>query len=489
MRLFLIIVTSLFVPILFSCSDDSGLVGTDIMPGQDIVSTSQATYKVMSRSLKVDSVLANTGACYLGRVVDPETRAMTTCNFLAQFHVMENYSFPEKDRMLYDDKGQVIADSCDIRLYFDNYYGDSLVTMKLYVQELDTANVMPENGCYYSTLKPEKYLSQTSPYRKTLTFAVKDFTRPATETDGKTYYRSIVVKLPVDYANFLLRKYYENNRNYANSFEFIRHVCPGFYFKTVGGVGAMVNSNMANLNVYFRYKSKTAEGTDTIISGMQRLGATKEVIQNTEVDNSLPDYMLAEADNYSFVKSPAAVFTEMELPVAEITAGTHYNDTINSASVFIRCYNTENSNSVNLPHPKTLLLLRKKDLYTFFEQHRLSDNVTSYHANYSEKTNTYDFSNIGRLITVIKNDRDTQAGVFPGDTQEVREAKYTAWEAGEHDSDWNKVVLVPVQTEVSVSATTSTLLSIRHDYGLSSVKLAGGTGGNIEINVIYSRFD
>ena len=480
---------SVGVALLASCSDDSGLIGTDVMPGQDIVSTSQATYKITSRSLKVDSVLANTGACYLGRVVDPETRAVTTCNFLAQFHVMENYSFPDKSRMLLDDAGQVVADSCDIRLYFDSYYGDSLATMKLFVQELDTMNVLPENVNYYSTLNPDKYISTTSPYQKTLTYAVKDLTRPNAETDGTTYYRSVVVKLPVEYANFLLRKYYENKHFYANSYEFIRHVCPGFYFKTVGGLGSMINSHMANLNVYFRYKTKTKEGTDTIVGGMQRLGATKEVIQNTVVSNQLPDSMLIEADDYSYVKTPAGVFTEMTLPIGEITAGTHYNDTINSASVFINCYNNKDNGAINLPRPKALLMLRKKDLYTFFEQHKLSDNITSYLAYYASTTNTYDFVNIGRLITVMKNDRDNGAGVLPGDTPEVREAKYAAWAAGEHDADWNKVVLVPVKTEVSTTSATSTLLSIRHDYGLSSVKLSGGKCGNIEVNVVYSRFD
>ncbi|MCH5182111.1 MAG: DUF4270 domain-containing protein [Prevotellaceae bacterium] len=474
---------------LFSCSDDSGLVGTDIMPGQDIVSTSQATYKIVSRSLKVDSVLANTGACYLGRVVDPETRAVTICNFLAQFHVMENYSFPAKERMMLDGDGHVLADSCDIRLYFDEYYGDSLATMKLHVQELDTANVLPENINYYSTLDPEEYVCTTSSYRKTLTYAVKDLTRPASETSGTTYYRSVVVKLPVEYGNFLLQKYYENSRFYANSYEFIRHVCPGFYFKTVGGLGAMINSNMANLNVYFSYKGQTKEGNDTIMNGMQRLGATKEVIQNTVVDNELPDYMLAEANDYSYVKSPVGVFTEMTLPIGEIVSGEHYNDTINSAAVFINCYNNANNGAVNLPRPNALLMLRKKDLYTFFEQHKLSDNITSYLAYYSSGTNTYDFTNIGRLVTVMKNDRDSQAGVLPGDTPAVREAKYAAWEAGEHDADWDKVMLVPVKTEVSTTAVTSSLLSIRHDYGLSSVKLAGGTGGNIEMHVVYSRFD
>jgi len=147
---------------LASCSDDTATLGTGVLPDFDKITTSQATYSVTSRSVKMDSVLANTSTCYLGSIVDPESHATTSCNFLAQYHMRENYSFPAKNRM-------VSVDSCNIRLYFRTYYGDSLTTMKLYVQELDTNKIMREGTHYYTTIDPGQYVSTTSPYKKTIT--------------------------------------------------------------------------------------------------------------------------------------------------------------------------------------------------------------------------------------------------------------------------------------------------------------------------------
>ncbi len=79
---------------------------------------------------------------------------------------MENYKFPELDKMVLDNTGRPFADSCDIRIFFDKYYGDSLTTMKLLVQELDTNKVMEENVRYYTSLKPEDYVNRETVYKK-----------------------------------------------------------------------------------------------------------------------------------------------------------------------------------------------------------------------------------------------------------------------------------------------------------------------------------
>ena len=68
-----------------ACDEDTLTVGAEVMPGMDVVASSRQSFSVVSRSIRVDSVLANTNSCYLGAVIDPETRAKTSCDFLAQF--------------------------------------------------------------------------------------------------------------------------------------------------------------------------------------------------------------------------------------------------------------------------------------------------------------------------------------------------------------------------------------------------------------------
>lgn len=474
-----------------SCDDDTATLGATVMPEGDNISTSQAVYKVSSRSVLIDSVLANTKACFLGTIIDPETRAKTSCDFLAQFHMMENYRLPQKEKMIKDDQGKVVADSCDIRIYFDEYYGDSLTTMKLLVQELDTCKVMEENINYYTNLNPLDYVSASSPIKKVQTYSVRDLAKPdSVDANTGTYYRSLVVRLPAEYGSFILNKYYENPDYFKNSYQFIHHVCPGFYFQTIGGVGSMINVEVSALNIYFKYKTKTAAGTDTIVDGMQRMAATEEVIQNTRIENKIPDEMLDSQSGYTYVKSPTGIYTEVELPIDEIVAGEHYRDTINSAQITFRRFNHETPNIYNLVAPSDLLLVKKSDTFSYFEKEQLPSDGSSYISSFNKAYNAYVFSNIGQLVTNLKNERDKGAGVLKTDNEVQRLAKYAKWEA--KNPDWNKVMLIPVATEYTTTAnsygqTVKQLLRVRNDLSLRSAKLEGGDD-NLDLTVVYSRF-
>ena len=472
-----------------SCTEDTSTIGVEIMPSQDNISASQATFRVLSRSVKIDSVLANTNECYLGSVIDPETRARTTCDFLAQFHVMDSYLFPKEEVMVKDEHGRIVADSCDIRIYFDEYYGDSLATMKLFVQELDTNRVMEELRLYYTNLSPEDYVSPTSDVRKSLTYAVSDLTR---EDGGNSsaYYRSVVVRLPASYGTYIINKFYESPEYFKNSYQFIHHVCPGFYFKTSGGVGSMLKVHVSALNVYFKYHSKTTAGNDTIVNGMQRMAATAEVIQNTRVENVLPAEMLDSDNGYTYVKTPTGIFTELTLPIDDIVGGEHYSDSINCASLSLRRYNNLSNSTYSLKAPPSLLMVRSAELFTFFERERLSNSKDSYISTFNETYGAYTFENIAALIALIRAERNEGAGVSDADSEAVRVAKWRKWEA-EHP-DWNKVMLVPVTTNYSTSTntygySTKTLLGVKNEMGLYSVKLEGGSAG-FDLDVIYSRF-
>lgn len=143
---------------LAACDDSTQMIGMDMMPDGDNITAQGKTYNVTTRTLQVDSVLANTGACYLGSLIDPELRIRTTSDFLAQFHLPEHFNMPSTDRLVLDSDGQVAADSVDIRLYFEEYYGDSLASMKLSVQELDKNNIIDESRAHYSNLDPMAYV-------------------------------------------------------------------------------------------------------------------------------------------------------------------------------------------------------------------------------------------------------------------------------------------------------------------------------------------
>lgn len=475
--------------LLAACDDDTAAIGTTVMPGQDLVSTAQKTYAINTATVRTDSVLANTNDSYLGCVIDPETRAKTTCNFLAQFNVLEDSAFPDRNKMLTDDKGNLIIDSCRVRVFINSYYGDSLTTMKLTMQELDTNKVIKENTPYYTNLDADEFLTEGKGVKRTVSYAVRDLSRPDSATSSN--YRSIVIDLPTSYGRFLADQYYAHPEYYSNSYQFIHHVCPGFYFKSAGGVGSMICAQTTTLDVYFRYHTTNEAGRDTIAEGMQRMAATEEVIQQTMTDNSIPDNMLDPDNGYTYLKSPAGLYTEVTLPVGDIVAGEHYTDTINSATLTFARHNSGSPSSYNLETPANVVLLRKSKAKEFFENNRLTNGIDSYIATFDNDYNAYTFSNISVLITRLKEERDRGAGVSGTDTEAERNTKYAAWEAA--NPDWNKLSLIPVAAEYTTTTnsygyTTKTLLNIKNLLGMYSVKLMGGNSGKISLNVIYSRF-
>lgn len=487
---------SVCVMLFTACDDDTSNVGIDIMPDSDAISSSSQTYTLESKTVQVDSVLANTSTCYIGSVVDPEMRVKTTCDFIAQFHVPTNFTLPKTDQLVLSDDGQIAVDSCDIRIYFDDFYGDSLAAMKLTVQELDKSNVLEDAEAYYTNIDANKYLSTSPEVQKSISYAVKDLTRPESETSGDQYYRQVIVRLPKEYGNNLLRQYYEHPEYFTNSYQFIHNVCPGFYFKSSGGVGSMITTTMVGLNVYFRYHTTTDAGNDTIQDGMQRFGATEEVIQCTHVDNQYPGSLTIEElekKNCTYVKTPTGLFTEITLPVSEITAGDHYNDSINQAKITVRKFNSQVTTDYAFPAPEYLLLIRKNKMNEFFENSELPNSTDSFLSNaYTSSSSAYQFSNIAQLITDLKIERDEGAGVEKQDDEATRNAKYALWE--EANPEWNKVMLVPVDayytTSTSYYGTTSkTLRSLHHNLGLSSARLEGNTENPLQIQVVYSRLN
>ena len=64
-------------------------------------------------------------------MTDPETGLQVKAEFLAQFATLENWEFPDYGLMVKNAEGEVEADSIEIRLYYERYYGDGNNPMKV----------------------------------------------------------------------------------------------------------------------------------------------------------------------------------------------------------------------------------------------------------------------------------------------------------------------------------------------------------------------
>ena len=111
-------------------------------------------------------------------------------------------------------------------------------------------------------------------------------------------------------------------------------------------------------------------------------------------------------------------------------------------------------------------MVRKADMYNFFEKNKLHDNLTSYIAEYissGSSANTYTFNNIASLITYCVNEKKN----------------------GKAEADWDKVVLIPVKVEQDGS---NNITGIKSNLDMESASLKGGEKDKIKMQVLYTTF-
>ncbi len=463
-----------------SCDDTTDSIGNSLTDNMDMLKVTTDTFNVATRSIVADSVLSRSTTGYLGKIRDIETGNYITGDFMAQFSTLENYKLPEKDSIVSLQDGEVIADSCSIRLFYTDYYGDSLATMNITAYEMNEP--MKEGVKYYSNFDPiAEGLIRNDGMKVNKTYTLTDLSisdedradessytpnikinlnKPYTDKNGVTYN---------NYGTYIMRMYYEDPDRFKNSYNFIHEVCPGFYFKTNDGIGSMAYITVSQLNIYFRYLN------DSTYVGTTSFSATEEVLQTTNISNDKQNIAdLANDNTCTYLKTPAGIFTEITLPVDEITEN-HSNDTINTAKISLTRINNNTHDEYSLSAPSTLLMIPKDSLYTFFENGNNVDYKKSFIATYSSSTNQYTFNNISGMIT------------YMADIKKKGLAENSNW-LNEHP-DWNRVVVIPVSVTTNSS---SQIVKIVHDMSLTSTKLVGGSENPyepIKINVIYSKFN
>lgn len=485
---------------MISCTEDTDTIGSSITNDTDRLLFSTGVYNATSRSILADSVYSHNSDCYFGMVKDPETNTYVKSDIMAQFNMIEGFSLPSEDKMLSKIDGEVVADSCCISLFvkYSKSYGDTLNAMKMRVSELNAP--IDDKYTHYSNfdLKKNGYIRNDG-LKINKMFTVRDLKLSdgnlyslqhnipyqGTSSDSG-YYDRILIPMNVpytakdgrtynNYGTYVMRTYYEHPEYFTNSYRFVHNVCPGFNFEITDGLGVMANIMEIDIQMFYSFITPT----DTTAYTSVYLSSTPEVLQTAHIVNdrkALED--LVNDNSCTYLKSPAGIFTEVTLPVDEISQA-HANDSLLSVSISFSRQNSDVETSNPISTPSSILMVHKDSLYSFFENKTMYDYKSSFYAALSS-TNNYSFNSIGNIITLMAQQK---AEGLKSDPDWV--AKHP---------DWNKVVLVPVSTTVKYSSdyygnTTSTVSAVGNQLGLSSTKLVGGPNSPIEVKVIYAKFN
>lgn len=454
----------LLATLIYSCDDTTTGIGDSTIAAGDSISAGAVIYNVHTRSILADSVYARTSTAYLGKYTDPQFGEFSA-DFIAQFNCTDNFEFPETVQEI---------TSIKMRMFYDNYFGDSSNAMRMQIDTLDKVIPEKELSTFYTSVDPAQYYNENSNPVARKAFAAKGASASDTTivnydsfgnpTSYSYYWQD--VKLPLTLGQHMFDKYKEDKNNYKNAEAFIKNVLKGFYVHCTHGDGTILYINDMQLHLNFKYLIESSSGkVDSLVNGSTIFAATKEVIQANHFQNSDRLKELVEEKDYTYLKTPAGIFTEVTLPIEEI-AEMHMRDTLNAASITFTRYNEKSESKYPMGIPQTLLMVRKCDMHKFFEKNETYDDQTSFIAQYvgsSETANTYSFPNISPLITQCINEK----------------------QASKNDADWNKVVLIPVKTETD---SNGSIIGLKSNLDMESACLVGGEKNPIKMQILYTTF-
>lgn len=447
---------------LYSCDDSTTGVG-DFVSNIDKIEAFSDTYKVTSRTEKLDKIYSRTNRAYLGKYTDADF-GQFSADFITQINCPENFELPEH---------LIGITGASLELYYTNYYGDSLATLTVQVDELDKVIEDADTDLYYTTYDPKKYYDETAKPLARKSYAAVDFSVSDSLRNTSTYYPNIKIDLGDDFSKRIQQKYTDNPEYFKDAYSFINNVLKGFYVHTVQGDGSVIyiQDIWLRLSIDYYTERESTGKIDSLAHDSSILAASKEVLMSTKMENDekLKEMADSENDNYNkftYLKTPAGLCTEVNIPIEDIYS-KHSNDTINSVTLSIKKYRysgSEENSEYEMGIPQNVLLVRKGDYENFFENNKTYDNKTSFLGTYSSNTNSYTFSKLNRLISQVFS--------------EIR--------TGENNNeDRDKVLLIPVTTETD---TEGNIIGVSHDMEVNAARLFGGEKGEeLSIDIVYTR--
>jgi hypothetical protein len=145
---------------------------------------------------------------------------------------------------------------------------------------------------------------------------------------------------------------------------------------------------------------------DSIVNTNEVFIVTPEVIQLNNFLNTDISHLLEPNDSYTYMKTPAGVFTRLTIPAKEILSRIK-GRRVNNFYVSLKAMPQEDWQYALTP-PNYLLLLPEDSLVNFFREDRLYNAITSY-ASSQYSSLTYDFGNLAPLLNyLIANDQERE---------------------------------------------------------------------------------
>lgn len=379
-----------------SCDDNNtSAVGPSILDTTVDIAI-DSSFTLTGKTIQVQSISPRTTRQLLG-ALDIDGYGRLSSEVVTQFlpsTVLDTANFSSKD-----------LDSLYLTLSFvsNAFIGDSVAPMGIAVHAL----TRPLPSDISSDFDPKGYYDPaplaTRVYN-TSTMSVN------AHISGETY-RTMGVKMPTELGKKIFRAFEDNPADFANGNVFCEKVFPGVYIRNTFGTGRMTLVTITGMSFYFtRYTPADGDTkADTTVMEQQYMLVTPEVISNNDLKYDMSPELRRHLDaGENMLIAPTGAEMELTFPLPRIAAAYRSyggkQAVLNGLSMSIPVDTLANGSSVSAP-PYVLLVL-KKDREAFFANNRLTDNITSFYARYSD--GKYSFPSMREyLLNMLEKDNIT----------------------------------------------------------------------------------
>ncbi len=368
-----------------------------------------SVFTISGHSVEVTSIPARSDNQLLGRFDTKEFGYMSS-DFVTQFM--------PANKIYTDGVTSANVDSIKLRMFMSegNFVGDSVAPLGLEVYKLNKALPSDINSTFDPT---DYYDTNDNIATKIYTASVMGLPDSVASVYTGDQIRVVDVKMPDELGKEFFNKYtsaggvelFNDPAAFAKWF-------PGIYVKNSFGSGRVMRFYATRMYMYMHKTEKvevveddkTVEKDTTFYMVNSFLAVTPEVINNNNINVRLSESLKQTAASKPLAVAPIGYDTEVTIPVQDIVnkyksqAGD--NNVINTMTFKVPAVTVENEYGIDVP--QYMLLVKKSERDAFFNENKLTDNVTSFYAAYNSTDKCYTFSGMRQLVidAIAKDQKD-----------------------------------------------------------------------------------
>lgn len=546
-----------------SCEEEMSDLGSSTIAEVDKITLGHDTIHLSVTPGYRSAVYVRTGYPMLGSLTDP-TFGYVKAGYLAQFYAspkiaLQEYSSLKPDSLIfnvlrtsvpaslgldpdgiYEPWDSLVGntiDSLTLRIYYDVYYGDSLVPQQITAYSLndDAALETRPNSDFYSNTDYTKFYDHGKVIgRKTFTAADRSL---SDSVRGLSSYQPYIeIRLDEDLKNGFLKSVVEasiardkKGREHYPAYEDIfrdiqtmrKRWMSGVAIQSTFGQGAILK--VSNTAVYFFYRSlhrydkdgtllrNSRDDADSsyVMNHVAYMAVTPDVVQMSQIESldEQEEQHLSDPD-VAYITSPRGYYSKVDLPVGRVLRSIMDHEArrdssffLSGASLALMCEKPQGPLFSSMPPARVLMVQDSvignqpnySRLNRFFEDREVADGITSSVTSYTADSVLnyvyyYNFGNISSIITGLA--RQPYNG---GWNKQLTKAQWAqklldlGLIAGTSDADLDaftvRMAVVPV--EVTTSTSYGTVLSVSNQVLPSAIRVSRNPENQV-MQYIYS---